>query len=124
VTLNTTKASIAFKGISNGTYTYAVTVPSGQSATPASGTVAVNGTVGHSVAISVKPSSSPSSSSSVPDWAWAVIGVFVVLTLVFLVTTLMARRKPPTPPAPQGWNPGQTTESQGSEGGPSPPPSS
>jgi hypothetical protein len=36
----------------------------------------------------------------------------------------MARRKPPTPPAPQSWSPGQSTETKGNEGGTSPPPSS
>jgi hypothetical protein len=106
----------------NGTYTYAVVVPSGQVATPSGGTVTVNGT-SPSVSVSVK--GAPSGGTSVPTWAYAVIGVFVVLTLIFLATTLMARRRPPTPPAPQSWTPGpSTTETKSGEGGPSPPPSS
>ena len=100
---------------SNGTYTYAVSVPSGQVASPSGGSLTVNG-AGQAVSVSVK--GAPSSSTSVPSWVWAVIGLFVVLTVIFLITTLMARRKPPTPPAPQSWQPGQ-----GGEGGSSPPPS-
>jgi hypothetical protein len=63
-------------------------------------------------------------STSVPTWAWAVIGVLVVLTLVFLATTLMVRRKPPTSPPPQSWAPGPTSETKPGEGPPPPPPSS
>ena len=103
----------------NGTYTYAIVVPSGQSASPASGTLTVNGSA-RAVSVKVSPTSS-SSGSSVPSWTWAVIGVFVVLTLVFLATTLIGRRRRP-PSAPQSWQPG-ATESKGGDGGSSPPPS-
>jgi Bacterial extracellular solute-binding proteins, family 5 Middle len=123
ITESGTGASLAFTA-PNGTYTYAVTVPSGQTATPAGGTLKVSGPTGLSV--TVKASSvttyKNSTTNNIPSWAYAVIGVFVVLTLIFLVTTLMARRKPPMPPA-QSWSPGQTTETKPGDTG-TPPPSS
>jgi hypothetical protein len=63
--------------------------------------------------------------NNVPSWAYATIGVLAVLTVIFLITTLvlLARRRPPTA-APQTWSPGQTTEVKGSEGGTPPPGSS
>ena len=117
-TVNKTGTGALTFDLPNGTYTYGIVVPSGQSASPAGGTLTVNGTA---KAVSVSVSSSPSG-TSVPAWAWAVIGVFVVLTLIFLVTTLMGRRRPPAPTAPQSWQPGTgTTETKGGEGGSSPP---
>ena len=63
-------------------------------------------------------------STSVPTWAWAVMGVLVVLTLVFLATTLMVRRKPPPSPPPQNWALGPTSETKPDEAPPPPPPPS
>ena len=121
VTKSTTSGSIAFTA-PNGTYTYSVVVvPSGQAASPSGAQVTVNGAA-QSVPIQFTAQKTKTTTSEVvPSWAYAVIGIFVVLTIVFLVTTLMARRRPPSPPAPQSWTPG--TESKAGEI-PPPPPSS
>lgn len=85
----------------NGTWTYGVTVPSGYTVSPSGGSFVVNGAP-YSVAVTA--SAIPTSSSSVPTWAYALIGVFVALAVIFLITTLIfARRKPPTSTPPQSW---------------------
>ena len=120
-TLSTTGSTLSFSA-PNGTYTYSVVIaPSGEAASPPGGQVTVSGAAAQQqISFAPLPSKS-TTTNNVPSWAYAVIGIFVVLTIVFLVTTLMARRRPPSPPAPQSWTPG--TESKAGEI-PPPPPSS
>ncbi len=117
---SSTGSSISFTS-PNGTYTYFVSVaPAGQVASPSGGQVTVPGAaVSVPVTFGSAPTTQYNNATTVPTWAYAVIGVFVLLTLVFLATTLMARRRPPSPPSPQTWTPGG--ESKGG-GGDSPPP--
>ncbi|MGD0589115.1 MAG: fibronectin type III domain-containing protein [Thermoplasmata archaeon] len=83
-----------------------------------------NGQGAPSGTLTVVPVTQSNSSTSVPTWAWGVISVLVVLTLVFLATTILARRKPPPPPPAQSWTPGGTAGTQpGGEPPPPPPPS-
>jgi hypothetical protein len=108
----------------NGTYTFTVVTPTGYSATSSAtgNTVTVNGAA---VAVTVTIAQTVTSTSSGIDkntglstLAYALIGLFIALTVIFLVLALMFRRKPPTPGAPQTWTPGET----GGEGQ-TPPPS-
>ncbi len=109
-----------------GTYNWGVTVPAGYYATPAGGLLTVT-TSGASQSFTVTATTSSTTTSGLnpttglSTLAYALIGIFVLLTVVFLVTTLMARRRPPSNP-PQSWSPG----TEGKEGGDSqsPPPSS
>jgi len=116
--------------LANGSYTYAVLVPTGLAATPSGGTVIVSGT--SSVSITVAPSGvTPpppakgggiDSTTGLSTLAYALIVVFVILALIFLATTLMARRRPPAPGAPQTWSPGQTTTTTTETSGDATPP--
>jgi len=107
-----------------GTYTWGVTLPTGYYASPSGGAITVT-TSGASQSFTVSQTSTSSTSSGInattglSTLAYALIGIFVLLTVVFLVTTLMARRRPPSQP-PQSWSPG--TEGKGGDS--TPPPSS
>ncbi|MGI0155270.1 MAG: hypothetical protein ACREDE_03955, partial [Thermoplasmata archaeon] len=115
--VNSTGASASFS-LPNGTYTFIVTVPSGYTATPAGGSVAVNGaTASVSVTVAVTPSTTSSSSNSgLSTLAYELIGLFVALAVIFLITTLyFASRKPPAANPPQSWQSSEkstTTESK------------
>jgi hypothetical protein len=101
---NGTGATLVFS-LANGTYTYVVTVQSGYTATPSGGALSVVGlpaTV--SVAVATTPTTT-TSSSGLSTLAYELIGVFVALAVIFLITTLYfaARRKPPAATPPQSW---------------------
>lgn len=109
----------------NGSWTYAASA-SGYTATPSGGTVTVNGAA-TSVSISfAKRTTSTTtgidSTYGLSSLAYGLIGLFVVLTIVFLVVAIAARRRPPAAP-PQTWS-GTTQGSSGEETQQSPPPSS
>ncbi len=108
-------ASINFQE-QNGTYTYVVTVPSGYTATPAGGSFNVTGAAA-SVTLSVAPtpSTTSSSSSGLSTLAYELIGLFVALAVIFLITTLyFARRRPPATNPPQSWQGSEGTEGSSS----------
>ena len=110
--------------LSNGTYTYAVTVPSGYIATPSGGSFVLNGAA-YSQSVTVKSSStSTTSSSGLSTLAYALIGLFVALAVIFLITTLyFARRKPPTTNPPQSWQSSSEATTSETTEPPSNPPS-
>jgi hypothetical protein len=96
----------------NGSYSYVVTVPSGYVATPAGGTITVNGAT-QSVTISVGTPPSTSSSTGLSTLAYELIGLFVALAVIFLITTLyFARKKPPAANPPQSW---QSTDTKSTD---------
>ena len=85
----------------NGTYSYTVGSASGYASRPSSGTVTVNGSSPSAVSASFTPT--PSSSSGLPPWVYAVIGVVIVAVVVGGAVGLMRRRRPSTvssPPPP------------------------
>lgn len=133
VTLNgvpqTGTGALSFS-VPNGNYTFSVSVPSGLAATPGSGSLSVSG-AGVSLKVSVAPPvSTTTNGNGISTLGYALIGIFVLLTIVFLVTTILyARRKPPASTPPQTWSAGgQTGGSSGGDmkggDGQSPPPSS
>ncbi|HTW40344.1 MAG TPA: hypothetical protein VMF04_05775, partial [Thermoplasmata archaeon] len=100
-----TSGSVSFT-LPNGTYTYAVAVPTGYTATPSGGSFSVNG---GAAGVSLKVAANQvivgnNNNSSLSNLAYALIGLFVALAVIFLITTLyFARRKPPTSNPPQSW---------------------
>jgi len=104
----------------NGTWTYAIGAPSGQTASPSGGSLTVNGgAVSQTISFSPTPSGGTVNNNN-PNFlgalAYALIGLFVVLALIFLVLAIYWRgRKPPAAAPPQSWestdNKGTTAES-------------
>ena len=119
---SSTGAPINFEA-ANGTFTYAVTVPGGMTATPPGGQGVVDG---KAVAVTITiatlvPTTKYSNTTSVPTWAYEVIDVLVGLTFVLLVTTVFAwSRRPPA----QGSRAmaGGSPKAAGAENPPPPPP--
>ncbi|HTT14371.1 MAG TPA: hypothetical protein VMG81_01115 [Thermoplasmata archaeon] len=107
----------------NGTFGYGVAGPSGYYAS--GGTVTVSGAAtGVTVSFSKTSSSSGiDSTTGLSTLAYALIGLFVLLTVVFLVLAITARRKQPPASPPQSWSADNESTNQG-EGSQSPPPSS
>jgi hypothetical protein len=116
-----TTSSVSFTA-TNGTWTYAIIAPSGQAATPSGGSITVNG-MNVTQAVSFGPSSTTVSPSStfLSSLAYGLIGLFVVLTVVFLALALYWRgRKPPAAAPPQSWEgssqTGETGTTESTEG--------
>jgi|GEM_PF-449561 len=122
-----TTSSVSFS-LLNGTYTYAVTVPSGQTVTPSGGALTVNGAnAGVSLTVKATPAPTPgqsTTSSGLSTLAYELIGLFVALAVIFLITTLyFASRKPPTSNPPQSWQSNSETSTTETTDNSSPPPS-
>jgi hypothetical protein len=109
VNSSSTGASITFP-LSNGTYTYAITVPSGYVATPTGGVLTVNGKAATvTVQVTATTVTTTTTNNGLSTLAYELIGLFVALAVVFLITTLyFARKKPPAANPPQSW---QSTDS-------------
>jgi hypothetical protein len=124
-----TTSSVSFT-LLNGTYTYAVTVPTGYTVTPSGGSFTVNGATS-GVSLTVKQASGGGgggggggSSNGLSNLAYELIGLFVALAVIFLITTLyFARRRPPTAEPPQSWQSSSETSTTESTDSSSPPPS-
>ncbi len=120
-----TGTSITVPGLVNGTYYYAIVAPNGQNASLPSGSFVVNGANPATIQVTIftqptKTTSSSPSSTYLSPLAYALVGVFVLLTVIF--AALAARgRKPPTGNPPQSWSPTSDTSST-SGGGQTPPP--
>ncbi len=117
-------STITVSGLVNGTYYYAIVVPSGQNASPAHSAFVVDGANPTTITVTITTPATPTSSSSpsstyMSPLAYALVGIFVLLTIIF--AALAARgRKPPTGNPPQSWSP--TSDSSSSGGGQTPPP--
>ncbi|MGI0071930.1 MAG: hypothetical protein ACRECT_07720 [Thermoplasmata archaeon] len=119
---NSTASTIPV-GLTNGSHSYVVVVPSGYTASPSGGVLTVTGTT-TTVSITVAPTKSNNGLSTL---AYELIGLVVALAVIFLITTLyFVRRKPPTTAPPQSWEgTGTMTSPPGESGtGPSTPPPS
>jgi hypothetical protein len=107
---NGTGSSVS-ASLQNGTYTYVYIVPSGYTASPAGGQLVVNGA---NVPVSVKVAPTPTattSNSGLSTLAYELIGLFVALAVIFLITTVyFARRRPPTSKPPESWQSSETEE--------------
>jgi len=123
-----TGTSVSFTA-PNGTVTYTVTAPSGYTATPASGSLAVaGGPVTVYVAFTANATGSgttgttgSSSSSALPDYAW--IALLVILAIVAVLGWVMAMRRRPGGPGPMTpAAPAMSTPPPGVTGTPTPPP--
>ncbi|MGI0070676.1 MAG: hypothetical protein ACRECT_01150, partial [Thermoplasmata archaeon] len=92
---------------------------------PSGGVLTVTGAA-RSVSITVSPTKS---SNGLSTLAYELIGLFVALTVIFLITSLyFARRKPPTTAPPQSWQgsgtgTSTTTTGESTEPSTTPPPS-
>ena len=88
----------------NGTFAYAVGSVTGFTVSPLSGSTTVAGTSPPRVSVSFTPIPTSSSSSGLPSWVYAVIGVVIVVVLIGAVTGLTRHRRPPAaaaqPPRP------------------------
>ncbi len=96
--------------LANGVYVWTTAGPSGMYATPSGGTITVSGSsmTAATVAWSSTSTTTSASSTYLSPLAYGLIGLFAVLFLVFLATTISARRRRP-PAAPTSWNPDSTT---------------
>ena len=120
---SSTGGTIGFTAV-NGTYTFAVTVPSGYAASPSGGPVSVRGsTTSVAIAVSVltAPATKYSNSTGVPIWAYAVIGGLLALTLVFLASTVFFNRQLNELKRKQGSGAGGDSPSEDSRTPPPPP---
>jgi hypothetical protein len=119
-TLTSTSSTITASS-PNGTFGYGVAGPSGYFAPSGGGSVKVSGAAA-SVTVAFSPTSSSSgisSSTGLSTLAYGLIGLFVVLTVIFLAVALMARGKKP-PASPQTWTSGQESSGEGSNQTPPP----
>ncbi len=107
--VTTTASSVSFQA-TNGSWAYGIGAPSGQSATPNAGHATVNGN-NVPVSITFSPVSvSTTNQNFLGTLAYALIGLFVVLTVIFLALALYWRgRKPPAAAPPQSWEATSTT---------------
>ncbi len=98
-------STITFTGVTNGTWTYAVLAPSGQTATPSGGQITVNGgNVSQAIGFAATATSVTPSSNYLSTLAYALIALFVILFVIFLVLALYWHgRKPPAAAPPQSW---------------------
>jgi len=116
---SSTASTISFTA-TNDTWTYAIGAPSGQTATPSGGSVVVNGqNVSVAIAFAATSTGTSTPANYLSTLAYALIGLFVVLTVVFLALALYWRgRKPPTTAPPQSWEgssqPSTTESNEGS----------
>ncbi len=108
--------------LANGTYSFGVIAPSGWYASPSGGTFTVNGAPVPVPAITLSQTTTTGTSTNsnyLGTLAYALIGVFAVLALIFLVLAIMfARRKPPMGNPPQSW---QGSDNKGDGSSQSPP---
>ncbi|MCI4338837.1 MAG: hypothetical protein L3J68_00690 [Thermoplasmata archaeon] len=119
-----TADSVSFT-TTNGPWTYAITAPSGWVASPSGGTVTVNG-ANQTVSIGftqVTGGGSTTTTTGFSTLAYALIGLFAVLAVIFLALALYWRgREPPSAAPPQSWESGDKPTTESNEG--SSPPSS
>ena len=116
-----TATSVSFT-TTNGTWTYHISAPSGSAATPSGGTVTVSGG-NKTVTVAFAPTGSGSTTTNqnfLGTLAYALIGLFIVLAVIFLALALYWRgRKPPAAAPPQSWEstsekPAETESTEGS----------
>ena len=110
-----TATSVSFSGVVNNTYTYAILAPSGYTASPSGGTITVNGGNASQTITFTATTTPPAAQNQnfLGTLAYALIGLFVVLAVIFLALALYWRgRKPPTSAPPQSWESG-TTDTKG-----------
>jgi hypothetical protein len=109
--------------LGNGTYSWGIfSLPSGYSASPTAGTIAVTG-ASVNVAVTATANQQQTVNTS-PAWtylstlAWVLIGVLALLVIIFLALAMMAGRRPPSSP-PESWSSSSssTTESKDNKGG-------
>jgi hypothetical protein len=126
VQVNSTAATAPFE-LQNGSYSYVVAVPSGYTASPAGGSLTVTGAT-QQVSLTVSAVTTPpttTSNSGLSTLAYELIGLFVALAVIFLITTLyFASKKPPAANPPQSWQSSDksttTTDSTGDSSNPPP----
>ncbi len=109
-----TATSVSFT-VQNGTETFAIIAPSGYTASPSGGAVTVNG-ANYTQTIVFTAVTTPSAAQNqnfLGTLAYALIGLFAVLAIIFLALALYWRgRKPPAAAPPQSWESG-TTDTKG-----------
>ncbi len=94
---NTSSLTASFV-LSNGTYSFSITAPSGYSASPSSGSVSVNGqSVQKSISIS-KSSASAGTLLGLPLIDWAILAILVVVIVVIAAVATSGRRRSQQPP--------------------------
>ncbi len=110
--------------VTNGTWTYAVLSPTGYTVAPSGGSITVNGANFTQTVTFTAVTSTSSTTGISATLFYGLVGLFVVLTVVFLALALYWRgRKPPAAAPPQSWESGSTSSTtEPTEG--SPPPSS
>jgi parallel beta-helix repeat protein len=93
-TLSSATSKITFTE-PNGTYAFTVGSVMGYAINPKSGSATVNGTSPAPVSVSFTLTSTSPSSSGLPSWVYAVIGVLVAVAAIAAVVLVMRRRRPP-----------------------------
>ena len=105
----------------NGVYSYTISPVTGYTLTNGTGTVTVSGgavsqAVSYTPSVTPTPNNNKVSDTYMSPLAWGLFGTFLVLTLVFLATTVVYARRGRRPPAPP-----ETWKQEGSPPGTPPP---
>ena len=94
VPASSTTAMIVFTTVASGTYTYTSGVVSNYTASPASGSVVVNGTAANqAIMFTSSTGGSGGGAAGTPVWVWPVIAIVVVGAIVAGAAIALSRRK-------------------------------